>query len=65
MALDKWPFACRAVEVAIIEAEVLRTGRGAVIVGDAGVGKSRVLLELCDRLEAAGLFVHRIAATPF
>jgi len=50
-------------EVAAIEAEVLRTGRGAVIVGDAGVGKSRVLLELCDRLESAGLFVHRIAAT--
>jgi DNA-binding CsgD family transcriptional regulator len=46
-----------------MEAEALDAGRGAVIVGDAGVGKSRVLLELCDRLEAAGLAVHRIAAT--
>ena len=46
-----------------MEAEILHAGRGVVIVGDAGVGKSRVLLELCDRLEAAGLTVHRVAAT--
>ena len=60
--MSKWPFACRTVEVELMEAAI-RGGRGVVIVGDAGVGKSRVLLELCSRLEDSDVTVHRVAAT--
>lgn len=46
-----------------METEIHRVGRGVVIVGDPGVGKSRVLVELCARLEVKGVTVHRVAAT--
>ena len=61
--MAKWPFACRADEVADMESAIVRAGRGVVISGDAGVGKSRVMAELSTRLERAGLTVHRVSGT--
>jgi DNA-binding CsgD family transcriptional regulator/tetratricopeptide (TPR) repeat protein len=56
-----WPFVCRADELAAIESASPHAPR-AVIVGDAGVGKSRLLAELSDRSAAAGRrTVHAVA----
>ncbi len=43
--------------------ELLLSGRGAVIAGDAGVGKSRLLNTIGDRAEGMGWAVHRLAAS--
>ncbi len=55
-----WPFVARDTEVALVDGE---TGRGVMLVGDAGVGKSRLLAELVDGIEASGRRAVRIAAT--
>ena len=61
-AMAMWPFECRAAVVADIQADIA-VGRSVVLVGEAGIGKSRVLREVCDRLEADGTTVHRAGAT--
>jgi DNA-binding CsgD family transcriptional regulator/tetratricopeptide (TPR) repeat protein len=60
--MARWPFACRASVVSDLRAEVA-SGRSVVLTGEAGVGKSRVLTELCEQLEADGVTVHRVGAT--
>ena len=57
-----WPFAAREQEVAFLD-ELMLSGRGAVIAGDAGVGESRLLSTIGDRAEAMGWTVHRVAAS--
>ena len=57
-----WPFAAREQEVAVLD-ELMLSGRGAVIAGDAGVGKSRLLSTIGDRAESMGWTVHRVAAS--
>jgi DNA-binding CsgD family transcriptional regulator len=57
-----WPFAAREQEVAVLD-ELMLSGRGAVIAGDAGVGKSRLLSTIGDRAETMGWTVHRVAAS--
>ncbi len=42
--------------------ELLLSGRGVVISGEAGVGKSRLLSTIGDRAETIGWRVHRVAA---
>jgi DNA-binding CsgD family transcriptional regulator len=57
-----WPFSARDAELAALE-DLLLSGRGAVVIGDAGVGKSRLLTAIGDRAEFLGWRVNRIAAT--
>jgi DNA-binding CsgD family transcriptional regulator len=59
-AIARWPFVARDSELATLADE---SERGAVLVGEAGVGKSRLLGELVERLEAGGQRTVRIAAT--
>lgn len=61
--MAQWPFACREALVSDIRADI-EGGRSVVLAGEAGVGKSRVLDELCDQLEGDGVTVHRVRATP-
>ncbi|HEX5615342.1 MAG TPA: LuxR C-terminal-related transcriptional regulator [Acidimicrobiia bacterium] len=56
----RWPFAAREREVAAIVAD---GGRGAVIVGEPGVGKTRLLGELVERLVPAPERVVHVGAT--
>ena len=61
-ALAAWPFACRESE--LVEAEVSgAAGRAVVLIGEAGVGKSRLLAELVERAEHAGDHTIRVFAT--
>ncbi len=57
-----WPFSARDLEIAALE-DLLLSGRGAVIFGDAGLGKSRLLTAIGDRAEILGWRVNRVAAT--
>jgi DNA-binding CsgD family transcriptional regulator len=58
--IDLWPFVCRDKELTLIEGNA---AQGAVLVGEAGVGKSRLLTELVERGEAEGRRVVRVVAT--
>ncbi len=58
-----WPFSARDAELSALE-DLLLSGRGAVLSGDAGVGKSRLLGTIGDRAETMGWRVHRVAAAP-
>ncbi len=59
---ERWPFVARDPEISILD-ELLLSGRGAVIVGDAGVGKSRLLATIADRAESLGWRVHQVAGS--
>jgi DNA-binding CsgD family transcriptional regulator len=62
MAHLRWPFVGRQAELEHV-AQALATRRGVVLVGDAGVGKSRVLGEAVERAAASGLRVLHVRAT--
>ncbi len=62
MAHLRWPFVGREAELEHV-AQALATRRGVVLVGDAGVGKSRVLGEAVERAAASGLRVLHVRAT--
>lgn len=57
--IDVWPLSCRDDELARIDSE---PKSGVLLVGDAGVGKSRLLAELATR-ESEGRRVVRVSAT--
>ena len=57
---EHWPLTGRGDELTRIEHS---GNRGVVLAGDAGVGKSRLLLEVATRDEAAGRRVVRVMAT--
>ena len=59
---DRWPFTARDPEVSALE-DLLLSARGAVIFGDAGVGKSRLLATIADRAESLGWRVHQVAGS--
>jgi DNA-binding CsgD family transcriptional regulator len=59
---ERWPFVARDPEVALLD-DLLLSGRGAVIIGDAGVGKSRLLATIGERAESLGWQVTRVAAS--
>ena len=54
-----WPFVGREAELAEIEAGQV----GVVLVGQAGIGKSRLLAEAVDRVSSAASRTVRVAAT--
>jgi len=58
----RWPFVGREPELDQV-AQALATRRGVVLVGDAGVGKSRLLSEAVDRTAASGLRALHVRAT--
>src|SRR5262245_52075960 len=58
----RWPFVGREAELDQVAA-ALATRQGVVLVGDAGVGKSRLLAEAIERSGAADLRVLRVRAT--
>ncbi len=59
---ERWPFVARDPEVSALE-ELLLSARGAVIFGDAGVGKSRLLATIADRADILGWSVTRVAGS--
>jgi ATP/maltotriose-dependent transcriptional regulator MalT len=60
--LLRWPFVGREVELDRV-AGALRTRQGVVLVGEAGVGKSRLLSEAIERSDASDLRALRVRAT--
>ncbi|MET8761642.1 AAA family ATPase [Lentzea sp. NPDC004782] len=59
-----WPFVGRARELQdVMSALTEPNGRGAALVGPAGVGKTRLADEIVARLESAGVTVRRCYAT--
>ncbi len=59
-----WGLSGRSVEIARLTALLAGGGTGALVVGDEGVGKSRLLAEVSDRLERGRIVVISITATP-
>ena len=59
---QRWPFVARDPEVSALE-DLLLSARGAVIFGDAGVGKSRLLATIADRAETLGWRVTRVSGS--
>ncbi|HMK12479.1 MAG TPA: LuxR C-terminal-related transcriptional regulator [Acidimicrobiales bacterium] len=59
---ERWPFVARDAEVAALD-DLLLSGRGAVLVGDAGIGKSRLLSAAADHAAVLGWRVHRVAGS--
>jgi DNA-binding CsgD family transcriptional regulator len=57
------PLVGRRDEVAYLHSSIL-SGRGVMVAGSAGVGKSRLASTVADELAARGWTVHRCAATP-
>jgi DNA-binding CsgD family transcriptional regulator len=62
VAVSATPFVGRESESAIVSA-ALRRGAGAVVIGSAGVGKTRLAREAAADARADGLAVERVAAT--
>jgi DNA-binding CsgD family transcriptional regulator len=63
-AAVKWPLVGRQEPLErIVAAFASRTGGGLVLHGAAGVGKSTLLAEACDRALARGIDVHWVLAT--
>ena len=58
----RWPFVGREAELDHV-AEALASRQGVVLVGDAGVGKSRLLGEAVEQAAASGLRVLHVRAT--
>ena len=58
----RWPFVGRESELAHV-AGALATRQGVVLVGEAGVGKSRLLAQAVDRAVAADTRVLKVRAT--
>lgn len=59
-----WPLTGRDAELARAwEALAGPDARSVVLIGEAGIGKSRLASDLCDRAAAAGFRVHRAAAS--
>ncbi len=54
-----WPFVARHRELAVLG----EVSRGAVLIGEAGIGKSRLLAEAVDRIAPSAGRVVRVAAT--
>ncbi len=57
-----WPLIGREAELEQV-ADALATRQGVVLVGDAGVGKTRLLTEAVERSEVAGMRVLKVRAT--
>src|SRR5678810_784322 len=55
---DRGTPALKGVSVPVRVYELAAAGRAVGVVGDAGVGKSRVCLEFVERCRAQGLTVH-------
>ncbi len=61
--VDRWPFVGRHAELAAARSAVLDPGmNGVVVVGDAGVGRSRFAEELTAEIEGSGSRVARATA---
>jgi predicted ATPase len=60
---DRWPLVGRAAELAYLRA-LVDDGRGVVLAGAAGVGKSRLLQELIASLDGSRWHVERATGTP-
>jgi DNA-binding CsgD family transcriptional regulator len=58
----EWPLVGREAELAH-SLSLIESGRGVALLGDAGVGKSRLLHELTNRVESSGVPVFRGIAT--
>src|SRR4051794_34328452 len=58
----RWPFIGREPELERV-VSALATGRGVVLAGDAGVGKTRLLAEALARVEAADGRLLSVRAT--
>ena len=59
-----WDIAGRTAEIDRLTALLAGGGTGALVIGDEGVGKSRVLTEVADRLRAGRLAPIHVTATP-
>ena len=62
MPSERWGVVGRDAELAAV-GEALRTGAGALLVGEAGVGKTRLAAALADAAAASGQQVVRLCAT--
>jgi DNA-binding CsgD family transcriptional regulator len=60
---DTWPFSGRASELGAIEERLVAGGAGLLVVGDAGVGKTRLIREALARWSAAGHRSEWLVAT--
>jgi DNA-binding CsgD family transcriptional regulator len=58
----EWPLVGREAELAR-SLQLIESGRGVALLGDAGVGKSRLLHELTNQVESSGVTVFRGIAT--
>lgn len=58
----EWPLVGREAELAR-SLRLIESGRGVALLGDAGVGKSRLLHELTNQVESSGVTVFRGIAT--
>ena len=59
-----WEITGRTIEVDRLTALLAGGGTGALVIGDDGVGKSRVLTEVAQRLQAKRLAAITVTATP-
>ncbi len=60
---DRWPLTGRAAELDMLNDAIARR-RGVILAGVAGVGKSRLVLELAANVDAAEWHVERVVGTP-
>ncbi|RTL09370.1 MAG: helix-turn-helix transcriptional regulator, partial [Acidimicrobiia bacterium] len=61
---SQWPISGRSTELDHLTTLLAGGGTGVLVVGEEGVGKSRVLSEVTDRLRSQGMATVVVTATP-
>ena len=61
---SQWPVSGRSTELDHLTTLLAGGGTGVLVVGEEGVGKSRVLSEVTDRLHSQGMATVVVTATP-